>query len=131
MRAGQEAERLAAPAEAHRHFDQALALWDRVNEPEKLAGVDRGWLAYDSAENTAGRGDVARAVAELRRLRATWTPQADPVLVNRVGERLAYFLLSRRGNRAAAGRPGGGRRAARRTRRAGSGPARWPPTRRP
>ncbi len=32
--AGQEAERLAAPAEAHRHYDQALALWERVSEPE-------------------------------------------------------------------------------------------------
>ena len=50
---GRKRERLAAPAEAHRHFDQALALWDRVSEPEKLAGVDRGWLAYESAENTA------------------------------------------------------------------------------
>ena len=93
VRAGREAERLAAPAEAHRHFDQALALWDRVNEPEKLAGVDRGWLAYDSAENTAGSGDVVRAVHELRRLLDFVTAQADPVLVGRAGERLAYFLL--------------------------------------
>jgi DNA-binding CsgD family transcriptional regulator/tetratricopeptide (TPR) repeat protein len=93
VRAGREAERLAAPAEAHRHFDQALALWDRVNEPEKLAGVDRGWLAYDSAENTAASGDVARAVHELRRLRDLLDAAADPVLVNRAGERLAYFLL--------------------------------------
>jgi DNA-binding CsgD family transcriptional regulator len=93
VRAGREAERLAAPAEAHRHFDQALALWDRVNEPEKLAGVDRGWLAYDSAENTAGSGDVVRAVHELRRLLDFVTAQADPVLVARAGERLAYFLL--------------------------------------
>ena len=31
--AGQEAERLAAPAEAHRHYDQALSLWERVARP--------------------------------------------------------------------------------------------------
>src|SRR5499427_8213633 len=43
VRAGQEADRLAAPAEAHRHYDQALALWDRVTDPEKLAGMQRGW----------------------------------------------------------------------------------------
>src|SRR5215470_11144421 len=42
--AGKEAERLAAPAEAHRHYDQALALWDRVTNPEKLADMQRGWL---------------------------------------------------------------------------------------
>ncbi len=93
VRAGKEAERLAAPAEAHRHFDQALALWDRVSDPEKLAGMDRGWLAYDSAENTAASGDVARAVQELRRLRGLLDAAADPVLTCRVGERLAYFLL--------------------------------------
>src|SRR6266567_1630091 len=93
VRAGREAERLAAPAEAHRHFDQALALWDRVSEPEKLAGLDRGWLAFDSANNTAASGDVARAVHQLRRLRDYLDAAADPVLVNRVGERLAYFLL--------------------------------------
>jgi len=93
VRAGKEAERLAAPAEAHRHFDQALALWDRVSEPEKLAGLDRGWLAFDSAKNTAASGDVVRAVHQLRRLRGYLDAAADPVLVNRVGERLAYFLL--------------------------------------
>jgi DNA-binding NarL/FixJ family response regulator/tetratricopeptide (TPR) repeat protein len=93
VRAGREAERLAAPAEAHRHFDQALALWERVSEPEKLAGLDRGWLAFDSANNTAASGDVGQAVHQLRRLRGYLDAAADPVLVNRVGERLAYFLL--------------------------------------
>ena len=93
VRAGREAERLAAPAEAHRHFDQALALWERVSEPEKLAGIDRGWLAFDSANNTAASGDVVRAVHQLRRLHDLLDAAADPVLVNRVGERLAYFLL--------------------------------------
>jgi DNA-binding CsgD family transcriptional regulator len=93
VRAGREAERLAAPAEAHRHFDQALALWDRVAEPEKLAGLDRGWLAFDSADNTAASGDVARAVQQLRRLRGYLDPAADPALACRVAERLAYFLL--------------------------------------
>jgi DNA-binding CsgD family transcriptional regulator/tetratricopeptide (TPR) repeat protein len=94
VRAGKEAQCLAAPAEAHRHFDQALALWDRVIEPEKLAGgLDRGWLAFDSADNTAASGDVARAVHELRRLLDFLDATADPVLVARAGERLAYFLL--------------------------------------
>ncbi|MGD0688095.1 MAG: AAA family ATPase, partial [Streptosporangiaceae bacterium] len=93
VRAGREAERLAAPAEAHRHFDQALELWDRVSEPARLAGLDRGWLAFDSAENTAASGDVARAVHELRRLSGYLDAAADPVLASRVSERLAYFLL--------------------------------------
>src|SRR5690242_3284757 len=93
VRAGQEADRLAAPAEAHRHYDQALALWDRVTDPEKLAGMQRGWLAFWSATSAAASGDLHRAVQQLRRL-LTYVPKAeDPVLVSRANERLAYYLL--------------------------------------
>jgi DNA-binding NarL/FixJ family response regulator len=93
VRAGREALRLAAPAEAHRHFDQALALWERVSEPEELAGMSRGWLAFDSAESSARSGDVARTVSQLRRLRGYLNPADDPRLACRVSERLAYYLL--------------------------------------
>jgi DNA-binding CsgD family transcriptional regulator/tetratricopeptide (TPR) repeat protein len=99
VRAGREAERLAAPAEAHRHFDRALALWERVEEPEELAGVARGWLAFESAKAAAASGDVARAAQQLRHLggyladSAGHAAPADPALVSRVWERLAYFLL--------------------------------------
>ena len=70
VRAGMEAERLGAPAEAHGHFDQALALWERITDPEKRAGMERGDLALYSASNAAASGDVPRAVQQLRRLRA-------------------------------------------------------------
>ena len=59
VRAAAEAQRLAAPAEAHRHYDAALALWERVSEPEKLAGMDRGTLAFYSANAAASSGNVA------------------------------------------------------------------------
>jgi DNA-binding NarL/FixJ family response regulator len=92
--AGREAERLAAPAEAHRHYDQALSLWERVDEPERLSGLSRGKLAFRSATSAADSGDYIRAAAQLRRLlsfadRGT----IDPELACRAGERLAYFLL--------------------------------------
>jgi DNA-binding CsgD family transcriptional regulator len=93
VRAAQEAERLAAPAEAHRHYDAAQALWERVSEPEKLAGMDRGKLAFRSATNAAASGEVARAVHGLRRLRSYLGDSGDPALTSRVRERLAYFLL--------------------------------------
>jgi len=93
VRAGQEADRLAAPAEAHRHFDQALALWDRVTDPEKLLGMPRGWLAFESATSAAASGDLHRAVQQLRRMLAYVTTADDPVLVSRANERLAYYLL--------------------------------------
>jgi DNA-binding CsgD family transcriptional regulator len=93
VRAGEESERLAAPAEAHRHYDAALALWERVPEPEKLAGQSRGMLAFCSANCAASSGEVARAVQQLRRIRDAAGPAADPVLACRVQERLAYYLL--------------------------------------
>ena len=93
VQAGQEAERLAAPAEAYRHYDEALALWERVSEPEKLAGMDRVTLGFCSATTTAASGDVARAVQKLRRLRGFLDGSTDPELASRVHERLAYFLL--------------------------------------
>jgi DNA-binding NarL/FixJ family response regulator len=97
VRAGQEAERLGAPAEAHRHFDQALALWERVTEPEKTAGMARGKLGLLSATNAADSGDVEHAVHLLRRLRhlaGAQTPARpeDVNLASRIGERLAFYL---------------------------------------
>jgi DNA-binding CsgD family transcriptional regulator len=99
VRAGEEAERLGAPAEAHRHFDQALALWERVVEPEETAGMARGKLGLLSADNAADSGDIERAVHLLRRLRQALAAQAgtgdgpqDVSLASRIGERLAFFL---------------------------------------
>ncbi len=116
VRAGLEAEDLGAPAEAHRHFDQALALWDRVTDPEKTAKMSRGKLGFESAGMAAASGDVERAVHLLRRLRhlveqaqaqakAEAPEQEDGTsrnsmsvpesrLATRIGERLAYFLMA-------------------------------------
>jgi DNA-binding CsgD family transcriptional regulator len=100
VRAGDDAEQLGAPAEAHRHYDQALALWERVTEPEKTAGMARGKLGLLSATNAADSGDVERAVHLLRRLRQVLATQAEqggvPVdvkLASRIGERLAFNLM--------------------------------------
>jgi len=92
--AGRESERLAAPAEAHRHYDQALSLWERVAEPEDLSGMSRGELAFRSANSAADSGDFPRAVHQLRRLLDyAGEGAAEPTLVCRASERLAYFLL--------------------------------------
>jgi DNA-binding CsgD family transcriptional regulator len=92
--AGREADRLAAPAEAHRHYDQALSLWERVEEPERLSGMARGKLAFRSADSAAASGDINRAVQQMRRLTEyLGGGQPDPVLFCRASERLSYFLL--------------------------------------
>jgi DNA-binding CsgD family transcriptional regulator len=92
--AGREAERLAAPAEAHRHYNQALALWERVPEPEELSGMSRGKLGFRAANTAADSGELHRAVQQLRRLLSFLGDSPDdPVLFCRASERLAYFLL--------------------------------------
>jgi DNA-binding NarL/FixJ family response regulator len=93
VQAAAEAERLAAPAEAQRHYDRALELWDRVTDAEKLAGRPRAKLAFASASSSGASGDVARAVQKFRALRDYLDGSGDPVLTSRVGERLAYYLL--------------------------------------
>ena len=100
VKAGDEAEQLGAPAEAHRHYDQALALWERVADPEKTAGMARGKLGLKSATNAADSGDYERAIHLLRRLRQLLAAQAergeaepDVLLVSRIGERLASYLM--------------------------------------
>ena len=97
VQAGVEAERLGAPAEAHRHYDLALELWVRVEAADRIAGMTRGKLGLKSALAAAASGDVPRAVHLLRRIR-DWVsagagPAADTELRCRVGERLAYYLL--------------------------------------
>ena len=100
VRAGEEAGRLGAPAEAHRHYDQALALWERVAEPEKTAGMARARLGLLSATHAADSGDYERAIHLLRRLRQVLAAQAaestrpeDVSLASRIGERLASYLM--------------------------------------
>jgi DNA-binding NarL/FixJ family response regulator len=99
VQAGDEAERLGAPAEAHRHYDQALALWERVTEPEKTAGMPRAKLGLLSATNAADSGDYERAVHLLRRLRQALAARPgdgsleEANLASRIGERLAFYLM--------------------------------------
>ena len=99
VRAGDEADRLGAPAEAHRHYDQALALWERVAEPEKTACMPRGKLGLLSATNAADSGDYERAVHLLRRLRQAMASRPgdggleEAKLAARIGERLAFYLM--------------------------------------
>jgi len=94
VRAGEEAERIGAPAEAHRHYDQALELWDWVADAERLAGMNRGELGLKSALAAAASGDVPRAIQLLRHVRAAaLAGDATAEFRARTGERLAYYLL--------------------------------------
>ncbi|GII54651.1 LuxR family transcriptional regulator [Planotetraspora thailandica] len=90
VEAGRLAVELGAPAEAHRHFDQVLELWDQVPGAETLAGAPRSRLALDSAAAAAASGDYRRAISQLQRLRRL---AVDPVLIAETDERLAYYRI--------------------------------------
>ncbi|ETK32545.1 helix-turn-helix transcriptional regulator [Microbispora sp. ATCC PTA-5024] len=96
VEAGRLAVELGAPAEAHRHFERALELWDKVPDAESLARDTRPRIALASAAAAADSGDYHRAVAQLRRLREHLD---DPALLARTNERLAYYLADADGDR--------------------------------
>jgi DNA-binding CsgD family transcriptional regulator/tetratricopeptide (TPR) repeat protein len=62
VRAGAEAERVGTLAEAAQHDRRALALWDRVPDPERVAGVDQATLLARAADATFWTGDAAQAI---------------------------------------------------------------------
>ena len=73
VRAARAAEAVHALAEAARNYDAALELWEAVEDPEALTGVDLPFLLERAAEcRWLGFGDAgisarlhARAIAEL------------------------------------------------------------------
>ncbi|MBB6472168.1 helix-turn-helix transcriptional regulator [Sphaerisporangium rubeum] len=87
VEAGRRAEHIGAPTEAHRHYDQALALWPRVQDAEAIAGIPRSRLALLSAAAADESGDPHRAVTQIRDLLTTEGPTAE------AWERLAYYLI--------------------------------------
>ncbi|MFD0684709.1 helix-turn-helix transcriptional regulator [Actinomadura fibrosa] len=91
VRAGREAGRLGAPAEAFEHFDRALELWDRVPDADALAGTDRMQLSLAAVRASAQAGEARRAVSRLRRLLDLADP-ADVRLGVRIREHLATYL---------------------------------------
>ncbi|MER7544118.1 AAA family ATPase [Actinomadura sp.] len=91
VRAGREADRLGAPAEAFGHYERALELWEAVPGAEEAAGTDRIRLALNAAQASARAGELRRAVHRLRRLLDVADP-ADPALGSTLREHLAAYL---------------------------------------
>ncbi|MEW9529838.1 helix-turn-helix transcriptional regulator [Microbispora sp. NPDC049125] len=89
VEAGRLAVELGAPAEAHRHLERALEIWEQVPGAEELAGDTRARIALTSSTAAAGSGDYHRAVSQLRRLR---TLVDDPILIAETSERMAYYM---------------------------------------
>jgi ATP/maltotriose-dependent transcriptional regulator MalT len=65
VEAGRYAASSGAYGDAHRHYERALELWDRVPDAAERTGLDRIAL-LELAASTAAEGDTARAAALMR-----------------------------------------------------------------
>jgi DNA-binding CsgD family transcriptional regulator/tetratricopeptide (TPR) repeat protein len=86
VRAGVEAERLHAPAEALEQFERALSLWDRAGTTPEL---DRAEVAARAAAAAEAHGSADRAVALVEQAIGL---VVDPVRAGLLHERRAWYL---------------------------------------
>ncbi|HKE81704.1 MAG TPA: AAA family ATPase [Solirubrobacteraceae bacterium] len=92
VRAGTEAERVGALAEAARHNKRALELWDVVADAERIAGVDRATLLARAANAPAWTGHPDDAVRLVDAAIALVDPATDPVRAALLHQRRGIYL---------------------------------------
>ena len=92
VQAGIAAERSSGFAEAQRHYERALELWDQVGDAEARAGLDRIELHRRAAEAANLAGDSGRAAALVRGALSRLDAEADPVRAGVLWQRLGRFL---------------------------------------
>jgi DNA-binding CsgD family transcriptional regulator/tetratricopeptide (TPR) repeat protein len=87
--AGRAAEHARAFAEADRHYQRALELWERVTDPDRLAGLDRVELLARAAEAAAQSGTTDQAIGLLEQALDHLDRAVEPVraatLLRRLG----------------------------------------------
>jgi DNA-binding CsgD family transcriptional regulator len=79
VQAGLAAKRARAFAEAWRHYERALELWEQVADPGRPAGLDRVELLARAAEAVAFTGAAGEAVGLLQDALSRVDPVAEPV----------------------------------------------------
>jgi DNA-binding CsgD family transcriptional regulator len=92
VRAGSEAERVGALAEAAGHDARALALWDVVPDAELVAGVDRATLLTRAADANAWTGQPADAVELVDAAMALVDPAVEPLRSAQLHHRRGTYL---------------------------------------
>src|SRR5215208_280380 len=91
IEAAGQAEQMRAPADAARHVENAVDLWDRVKEPERVSGTNLVELLRRGAELNYVAGDGDRAVALAGRA-LELIGDDDLVAAAVARERLARYL---------------------------------------
>ena len=92
VRAAAHATAVSAPAEAMGHLTQAIELWDRVPDAEKVAGIERSALLLKAADAAGNSGEFRRAVPLAREAVVAIDAQEDPLRAALAYERLGEHL---------------------------------------
>jgi DNA-binding CsgD family transcriptional regulator len=90
--AGEAAEQGLAFAEAQRHFERALDLWDQLSEVAARLPLDRAELFGRAANAAHQAGDEQRAVALARAGLGHLDATAEPVRTALLAEQLGTYL---------------------------------------
>ena len=91
VRAGAEAERMNASADAHAQFERALELWDRVPDAPRRTGLDRIGL-LERAARAAAETMPPRAVGLMQEAVSLANDAAEPTRLGLLKERLGRYL---------------------------------------
>ena len=98
VRAAEEAVELGAPAEALRHLEQALKLWDAVPDRVLCCGEDELTLLRRASHAAGSAGEPERAIAYARSAVVVADERGDPEQAAGARNRLAQALVSLDGN---------------------------------
>jgi DNA-binding CsgD family transcriptional regulator/tetratricopeptide (TPR) repeat protein len=92
IEAAAESERAYALAEAHRHYEHALELWDQVPAAAELVALDLVTVQQRAAEAASLLLDQPRAAQLVRAALTGVDRRRDPVWAGLLLERLGHYL---------------------------------------
>jgi DNA-binding CsgD family transcriptional regulator len=92
LAAAHAAEEVFAFAEAHRHLENVLELWEQVEDAEERAGSDLAGVLARTAENAYVILETQRAAALAREAIELVDADAEPVQAALLHERLGRYL---------------------------------------
>jgi DNA-binding CsgD family transcriptional regulator/tetratricopeptide (TPR) repeat protein len=92
LRAAAEAERAYAFAEAWRHYERALGLWDRVPDAQQRAGMDQVEVLARAAEAAHLIEEHRRALVLVELALGQLDAVAEPIRTGVLTERRGFFL---------------------------------------
>jgi DNA-binding NarL/FixJ family response regulator len=91
IEAGLAADEVYAHSEALTLYERALELWDHVEDPERIAGIDPVALRARAAEAASFLGEPLRAAHMIERALEDVDPAAQPVRAGLLRERLGRY----------------------------------------